>query len=132
MNYVTSLDLGHFHLTNAVFGENELQEGSTRRVEVEGVPVIVSRSEGSEPSTIANTCTHRGGPGLRELRRTPHGRLVDSGQDSTSPVPCLRDLSSFSARALERCATSTSVWSRGRLTSQSYEAKSARQRLRRT
>jgi hypothetical protein len=29
------------------------------------------------------------------------------------PVLCLRDLSTFSARALERCATSTSVWSGG-------------------
>ena len=72
MNYVTSLDLGLFHLTNADFGENELQEGEMRAVEVEGVPVLVSRSEGGETCAIANTCIHRGELGLRELRRTPH------------------------------------------------------------
>jgi nitrite reductase/ring-hydroxylating ferredoxin subunit len=31
-----------------------------RAVEVEGVPVLVSRSEGGEVCAIANTCTHRG------------------------------------------------------------------------
>jgi nitrite reductase/ring-hydroxylating ferredoxin subunit len=33
-----------------------------RAVEVEGAPVLVSRSEGGEACAIANTCTHRGGP----------------------------------------------------------------------
>jgi nitrite reductase/ring-hydroxylating ferredoxin subunit len=47
---------------NAVFRENELQEGAMRAVEVEGAPVLVSRSEGGEVCAIANTCTHRGDP----------------------------------------------------------------------
>jgi nitrite reductase/ring-hydroxylating ferredoxin subunit len=47
---------------NAVFGENGLQDGAIRAVEVDGVPVLVSRSEGGETCAIANTCTHRGGP----------------------------------------------------------------------
>ena len=52
----------------AVLEENELQEGAMRVVEVEGVPVLVSRSEGGEVCAIANTCTHRGGP-LNEGKR---------------------------------------------------------------
>src|SRR5215204_1774805 len=47
---------------NAVLEENELQEGAMRVVEVEGVPVLVSRSEGGDTCAVANTCTHRGGP----------------------------------------------------------------------
>jgi nitrite reductase/ring-hydroxylating ferredoxin subunit len=47
---------------NAVLEESELQEGAMRAVPVDGVPVIVSRSEGGEACPIANTCTHRGGP----------------------------------------------------------------------
>jgi nitrite reductase/ring-hydroxylating ferredoxin subunit len=46
----------------AVLEDNELQGGAMRAVEVEGVPVLVSRSEGGEACAIANTCTHRGGP----------------------------------------------------------------------
>ena len=47
---------------NAVLEESELQEGAMRAVEVDGVPVLVSRSESGEACAIANTCTHRGGP----------------------------------------------------------------------
>ena len=47
---------------NAVLEENELQGGAMRAVEVGGVPVLVSRSEGGEVCAIANTCTHMGGP----------------------------------------------------------------------
>ena len=57
---------------NAVFEVSELQEGAMRAVEVDGVPVLVRRSEGGETCAIANTCTHRGGllnEGDRELGR---------------------------------------------------------------
>ena len=44
---------------NAVFEVSELQEGAMRAVEVDGVPVLVRRSEGGETCAIANTtCTH--------------------------------------------------------------------------
>jgi nitrite reductase/ring-hydroxylating ferredoxin subunit len=46
---------------NTVLEESEVQEGAMRAVEVDGVPVLVSRSEGGEVCAIANTCTHRGG-----------------------------------------------------------------------
>jgi nitrite reductase/ring-hydroxylating ferredoxin subunit len=46
---------------NAVFEESEVQEGAMRAVEVDSVPVLVSRSEGGEVCAIANTCTHMGG-----------------------------------------------------------------------
>ena len=45
-----------------VLDENELQGGAMRAVEVDGILVLVSRSEGGEVCAIANTCTHRGGP----------------------------------------------------------------------
>jgi nitrite reductase/ring-hydroxylating ferredoxin subunit len=41
---------------------SEVHEGAMRAVEVDGVLVLVSRSEGGEKCAIANTCTHRGGP----------------------------------------------------------------------
>jgi nitrite reductase/ring-hydroxylating ferredoxin subunit len=47
---------------NAVLEESELQERAIHTVAVDGVPVLVSRSKGGEACTIANTCTHRGGP----------------------------------------------------------------------
>ena len=47
---------------NPVLEEKELQGGAMRAVEVDGIPVLVSRSEGGEVCAIANTCTHRGGP----------------------------------------------------------------------
>ena len=34
----------------------------TQSTLVEGVPVLVSRSEGGETCAMANTCTYRGGP----------------------------------------------------------------------
>jgi nitrite reductase/ring-hydroxylating ferredoxin subunit len=46
----------------AVLEESELQAGAMRAVEVDGIPVLVSRSEGGEVCAIANTCTHMGGP----------------------------------------------------------------------
>jgi nitrite reductase/ring-hydroxylating ferredoxin subunit len=42
---------------NAVLEESELQGGAMRAVAVDGVPVLVSRSEGAEACAIANTCT---------------------------------------------------------------------------
>lgn len=47
---------------NPVLEENELQGEAMRAVEVDGIPVLVSRSESGEVCAIANTCTHRGGP----------------------------------------------------------------------
>jgi nitrite reductase/ring-hydroxylating ferredoxin subunit len=47
---------------NPFIEENELQGGAMRAVEVDGISVLVSRSESGEVCAIANTCTHRGGP----------------------------------------------------------------------
>ena len=46
----------------AVLEESEVQDGAMRAVEADGVPVLVSRSEGGKVCAIANTCTHMGGP----------------------------------------------------------------------
>ena len=46
----------------AVLEESEVQDGARRAVEADGVPVLVSRSEGGKVCAIANTCTHMGGP----------------------------------------------------------------------
>jgi Rieske [2Fe-2S] domain len=70
---------------NAVFGGNELQEGAMRAVEVEGVPVLVSRSEGGETCAIANTCTHKGRTAQRGRPRRGRGYLP-LAQFSVRPV----------------------------------------------
>jgi nitrite reductase/ring-hydroxylating ferredoxin subunit len=46
----------------AVLEEGELQGGAMRRVEVDGVPVVLSRSKSGEVCAIADTCTHMGAP----------------------------------------------------------------------
>jgi len=46
----------------AVLDETELQGDELRRVEVDGVPVMLARSQGGEICALANTCTHLGGP----------------------------------------------------------------------
>ena len=46
----------------AVLEESELRGDAMRVVEVDGVPVVLSRSKSGEVCAIANTCTHRGGP----------------------------------------------------------------------
>jgi nitrite reductase/ring-hydroxylating ferredoxin subunit/uncharacterized membrane protein len=46
----------------AVLGENELAQGELRRVEVEGVGVLMSRSLGGGVCAIAATCNHFSGP----------------------------------------------------------------------
>jgi nitrite reductase/ring-hydroxylating ferredoxin subunit len=46
----------------AVLQESELQGGAMRMVEVDGIPVVLSRSESGDVCAIANSCTHRGGP----------------------------------------------------------------------
>src|SRR3712207_3209864 len=46
----------------AVLQESELGGGAMRAVEVDGTPVVLSRSESGEVCAIANTCTHMGGP----------------------------------------------------------------------
>jgi nitrite reductase/ring-hydroxylating ferredoxin subunit/uncharacterized membrane protein len=45
-----------------VLNEDELSQGDMRRVEVEGVGVLLSRSQGGEVCAIAATCNHFGGP----------------------------------------------------------------------
>jgi nitrite reductase/ring-hydroxylating ferredoxin subunit len=57
----------------AVFEENELREVAMRAIEVNGVSVLLSRSESGEVCAIANTCTHMGGP-LNEGKR--EGNIV--------------------------------------------------------
>jgi nitrite reductase/ring-hydroxylating ferredoxin subunit len=46
----------------AVLEESELQGGAMRAVEVDGITVLLSRSESGEVCAIANACTHVGGP----------------------------------------------------------------------
>ena len=45
-----------------VFEEVELEAGAMRAVDVDGVRVLVSRSEDGGVCAIANACTHVGGP----------------------------------------------------------------------
>ena len=52
----------------AVLKEGELEAGAMRAVDVDGIRVLVSRSEDGGVCAIANTCTHRGGP-LNEGQR---------------------------------------------------------------
>ena len=46
----------------AVLKEGELEAGAMRAVDVDGIRVLVSRSEDGEVCAIANACTHVGGP----------------------------------------------------------------------
>jgi nitrite reductase/ring-hydroxylating ferredoxin subunit len=46
----------------AVLEEGELEAGAMRAVDVDGVRVLVSRSEDESVCAIANACTHVGGP----------------------------------------------------------------------
>jgi nitrite reductase/ring-hydroxylating ferredoxin subunit len=45
-----------------VLKEGELEAGAMRVVDVDGIRVLVSRSEDGRVCAIANICTHRGGP----------------------------------------------------------------------
>ncbi len=45
-----------------VLDEDEAPSSGTRRVEVEGVGILLSRSSGGEVCAIAATCNHMGGP----------------------------------------------------------------------
>jgi nitrite reductase/ring-hydroxylating ferredoxin subunit len=45
-----------------VLDEDELRDDELRRVDVDGVPVMVARSQRGEVCALANTCTHLGGP----------------------------------------------------------------------
>jgi nitrite reductase/ring-hydroxylating ferredoxin subunit/uncharacterized membrane protein len=46
----------------AVLDEGELRGDELRRVDVDGVPVLLARSRQGEVCALANTCTHLGGP----------------------------------------------------------------------
>jgi nitrite reductase/ring-hydroxylating ferredoxin subunit/uncharacterized membrane protein len=46
----------------AVLDEAELRGDELRRVNVDGVPVLLARSRQGEVCALANTCTHLGGP----------------------------------------------------------------------
>jgi nitrite reductase/ring-hydroxylating ferredoxin subunit len=46
----------------AVLDEGELRGEELRRVDVDGVPVLLARSREGEVCALANTCTHLGGP----------------------------------------------------------------------
>jgi nitrite reductase/ring-hydroxylating ferredoxin subunit/uncharacterized membrane protein len=46
----------------AVLDEAELRSDELRRVDVDGVPVMLARSQAGEVCALANTCTHLGGP----------------------------------------------------------------------
>jgi nitrite reductase/ring-hydroxylating ferredoxin subunit len=47
---------------SAVLEESELVQDGLRRIEVDGVGVLLSRSSGGEVCAIAATCNHMGGP----------------------------------------------------------------------
>ena len=47
---------------SAVLEEGELAAGEMRAVDVDGIRVLVSRSEDRGVCAIANACTHVGGP----------------------------------------------------------------------
>ena len=92
---------------NAVLGDNELQEGAMRAVEVDGVPVLVSRSEDGEVCTIANICAHRGGP-LNEGERDGdvvtypwHGSQFDLCSGEVLRGPAREPQQRFEARVRE-------------------------------
>jgi nitrite reductase/ring-hydroxylating ferredoxin subunit len=57
------------------FAESELAGDQLRRVEVDGVPVVVARSQTGEICAIAATCSHLGGP-------------LDEGERSGDTVIC--------------------------------------------
>lgn len=46
----------------AVLDEAELQGEELRRVDVDGVPVLLARTQAGEVCALADTCTHMGGP----------------------------------------------------------------------
>ena len=90
-----------------VLEENELQVGAMRAVEVESVPVLVSRSAGEEVCAIANTCTHRGGP-LNEGERDGevvtcpwHGSQFDLCSGEVLRGPAREPQQRFEARVHE-------------------------------
>ncbi len=90
---------------NAVLEENKLQEGTVRAVEVEGVPVLVSRPEDGRVCAIANACTHRGGP-LDEGERdgsvvTWHGSRLDLCSGEVLRGPARECQQRFEARVRE-------------------------------
>ena len=92
---------------DAVLEENELQGGAMRAVEVNGVPALVSRSEGGEACAIANTCTHMGGP-LNEGERDGdvvtcpwHGSRFDLCSGEVLRGPARESQQRFEARARE-------------------------------
>jgi nitrite reductase/ring-hydroxylating ferredoxin subunit len=45
-----------------VLNATELQGDELRQVEVDGIPVLLARSQGGEVCALASTCTHLGGP----------------------------------------------------------------------
>jgi len=77
----------------------ELQGDELRQVEIDGVPVLLARSQSGEVCALASTCTHLGGPlaeGAREGDTVIcpwHGSRFDlrtgapSGLPATEPVP---------------------------------------------
>ena len=46
----------------AVLDDGELRGEELRRVDVDGVPVLLARTQAGEVCALANTCTHLGGP----------------------------------------------------------------------
>ena len=60
---------------SAVLEEGELEAGAMRAVDVEGVRVVVSRSEDGGVCAIANACTHVRGP-------------LDEGERNGNVVAC--------------------------------------------
>jgi nitrite reductase/ring-hydroxylating ferredoxin subunit len=91
----------------AVLEESELEAGAMRAVDVEGVYVLVSRSKDGQVCTIANACTHRGGPlneGERERNVVTcpwHGSQFDLCSGEVLRGPAREPQQRFDARLRE-------------------------------
>jgi nitrite reductase/ring-hydroxylating ferredoxin subunit len=91
----------------AVLEESELEAGAMRAVDVEGVYVLVSRSEDGQVCAITNTCTHRGGPlneGEREINVVTcpwHGSRFDLCSEEVLRGPAREPQQRFESRLRE-------------------------------
>ena len=91
----------------AVLEESELEAGAMRAVDVEGVCVLVSRSNDGQVCAISNTYTHRGDP-LNEGEREGdvvtcpwHGSQFDLCSGEVLRGPAIEPQQHFEARLRE-------------------------------
>ena len=88
----------------AVLQESELRGDVLRAVEVDGIPVVLSRSESGEVCAIGGICTHRGGSlaeGEREgdvVTCSWHGSQFDLCSGKVVRGPAREPVQRFEAR----------------------------------